>query len=346
MKNFKIGAREIGEGFPVYIVAEMSANHNRRIETALKLIDAAKAAGADAVKIQTFTADTITLDSDADCFRVKGTLWDGTTLHELYSKASMPWEWYPRLAEAAKSQGIGFFSTPFDESAVDFLEKMDAPAYKIASSELIDLPLIRRAASKGKPLLLSTGMATREEIGEAVDASAGCAGIALLKCTAAYPAEPREMNLLTIPDMAREFGAVTGLSDHSMTDEAAVAAVALGCKVIEKHLTLSRADNAVDTGFSLEPAGFRKMVDAVRATEAALGRVFYGSEGREAVSRMYRPSLFCIKDIAEGEPFTRDNVASIRPGNGLAPKFIDKVLGRRAKAGLKKGTPLGWEHIA
>jgi N-acetylneuraminate synthase len=329
-------------------VAELSANHNQDFEQAVKIIRAAKDAGADAVKLQTYTADTITMQSGKEYFRVGGgTLWDGRNLYELYGEAYTPWEWQPRLKQVANDLGLELFSTPFDSTAVDFLEKMSVPAYKLASFELVDMPLIQRMASTGRPLIMSTGMATIEEIDEAVRTArqAGCAQMALLKCTSAYPARPEEMNLRTIPELARRFDVPVGLSDHSMDAAVPVAAVALGACIIEKHLTLSRSEPGPDSAFSLEPQEFRTMVDAVRVAEKALGTVYFGVGDKEAGSREFRRSLFVVKDVRCGEEFTSENVRSIRPGQGLHTRHLAQVLGRRASHNIERGTPLSWDLV-
>jgi pseudaminic acid synthase len=344
----RIGQRDIGPGYPAYLVAELSANHNQDFEQAVKIIRAAKDAGADAVKLQTYTADTITMQSGKEYFRVGGgTLWDGRNLYELYGEAYTPWEWQPRLKQVANDLGLELFSTPFDSTAVDFLEKMSVPAYKLASFELVDLPLIQKMASTGKPLIMSTGMATVEEIDEAVRTArqAGCAQMALLKCTSAYPARPEEMNLRTIPELARRFDVPVGLSDHSMDAAVPVAAVALGACIIEKHLTLSRAEPGPDSAFSLEPQEFKAMVDAVRIAEKALGTVHFGVGEKEAGSREFRRSLFVVKNVKCGEEFTSENVRSIRPGQGLHTRHLAEVLGRRASHDIERGTPLSWDLV-
>ena len=343
-----IGDRRIGIGHPVYVVAELSANHHQRYEQAMRLVAAAADAGADAVKLQTYTADTLTLDSDRPEFRIgAGTIWEGRTLHDLYSEAFTPWEWQPRLKAEAERRGLALFSTPFDPTAVDFLEGMQVPAYKIASFELVDLPLIRRAAATGKPLILSTGMATREEIAEAVATvrATGNDQIALLKCTSAYPSPPEAMNLRTIPDLAATFGVPAGLSDHTLGIAVPVAAVALGAAIVEKHFTLSRDLGGPDASFSLEPAEFKAMVEAIRTANKALGEAVYGPQPDETPNLAFRRSLFVVADIAAGEPLTADNVRSIRPGHGLAPKHLDTVLGRRAARAIPRGTPLAWELL-
>ena len=344
----EINKRKIGSNFPVYVVAELSANHRQKYDEAVKLIKAAKDAGADAVKLQTYTPDTITIRSDAPEFRVSGgTPWDGKTLYELYNEAYTPWEWQPKLKKLADDLGIDLFSTPFDKTAVDFLEEMGVPAYKVASFELVDIPLIEYIASKGKPIIMSTGMATQAEIDESMQAarSAGASQIALLKCTSAYPAPPEDMNLRTIPDLVKKFGMPVGLSDHTLGIAVPVAAVALGACIIEKHFTLSRNVPSPDSAFSLEPEEFRAMVEAIRAAEKALGEVNYEVSEQEAKSRVFRRSLFVVKDMKAGEIFTAENVRSIRPGHGLPPKYLKEVLGKRAKEGIKRGTPLGWELI-
>jgi len=343
-----IGKRTIGAGYPAYVVAEVSANHHQKFDEAVKIIRAAKDAGADAIKLQTYTADTITIACDRKEFRLaSGTIWDGTTLYELYGQAYTPWEWQPRLKEVANDLGMDLFSTPFDATAVDFLEKMGVPAHKLASFELVDIPLIQKMAGTGKPLIMSTGMATVEEIGEAVQTAraAGATQIALLKCTSAYPALPEEMNLRTIPELSRRFDVPVGLSDHTMDSAVAVAAVALGACIIEKHLTLSRSEPGPDSAFSLEPQEFKAMVDAVRITEKALGTVHFGIEAKEASSRVFRRSLFVVQDMKQGESFTAENVRSIRPGYGLHTRHLREVLGRCAAEDIQRGTPLSWELV-
>ncbi len=346
--TIRIGRRTIGPGHPAYVVAEISANHRQDYAEAVRLVHAAKDAGADAVKLQTLTPDTITLMSDRSYFRVGGgTLWDGRTLYDLYQEAHMPWEWQPKLQTEAHALGLDLFSSPFDPTAVDFLEEMHVPAYKVASFEIVDLPLIERMARTGKPLILSTGMATLPEIRDAVQAarSAGAKQIALLKCNSGYPAPPEEMNLNTIPDMRKRFRVPVGLSDHTLGIAAPIAAVALGACIIEKHFTLSRSVPGPDSAFSLEPAEFGAMVEGVRAAEKALGRAEYRPTPGEAKSRPFRRSLFVVADVREGEPFTEANVRSIRPANGLSPRFLPNVLGRRAAANIARGTPLSWDLV-
>ncbi len=345
--SFAIAGRGIGPGEPAYVIAELSANHHQSLDEALKLVEAAKAAGADAVKLQTYTPDTITIDCDNEYFRVKGTIWEGRNLHQLYGEAYTPWEWHGRLIEAATSMGIHCFSSPFDDTAVEFLESLGVPAYKIASFENVDLPLIRRVARTGKPAIMSTGMATLGEIEEAVEAfrAAGGSALALLKCTSAYPAPPEEVNLRTIPHLVQAFGVVAGLSDHTLGATVPVAAVTLGARIVEKHFTLSRGTPGPDSAFSLEPHEFRAMVEAIRLAERALGEVRYGYTEREAQSRALRRSLFVVRDVAEGESFTPENIRSIRPGYGLHTRHLDEVLGRRARQAIARGTPLSWELI-
>lgn len=342
-----IQGRQIGSGEPAYIIAEMSANHGQDFEQAVAILRAAKEAGADAVKLQTYTADTLTIDSDAPPFQIRGGPWGGRTLHDLYQEAYTPWDWQPRLQHLASELGLALFSTPFDDSAVAFLEAMAVPAYKIASFELIDTALLRRVARTGKPVILSTGMATLTEIDEAVRTlrGAGVRELVLLKCTSGYPADPAEMNLRTLPHLAAAFGVPVGLSDHTLGIAVPVAAVALGATVIEKHLALSRATPGPDSAFSLEPDEFRMMVQAVRTAERALGTVHYGVSEHEGRNRKFRRSLFVVRDVKAGEPFTAENVRSIRPGGGLAPKYLDEVLGRCASQDVHRGTPLAWSHL-
>jgi pseudaminic acid synthase len=332
----------------VYVVAELSANHNQNFDHAVRIVEAAKQSGADAVKLQTYTPDTITIASDREEFRIRGgTIWDGRNLHELYGEAYTPWEWQPKLKKMAEDLGMDLFSSAFDSTAVSFLEEMGVPAHKVASCELVDIPLIQRMARTGKPLIMSTGMATVEEIDEALQTArgAGAIEIALLKCTSAYPAPAEEMNLRTIPEMARRFGVPVGLSDHTMGIAAPVAAVALGACILEKHLTLSRSTPGPDSAFSLEPQEFKAMVDAVRTAEQVLGEVHFGLSAKEAASRAFRRSLFVVKDVKQGEAFTAANVRSIRPGNGLHPRHLPEVLGKRAARDAERGTPLSWELV-
>jgi N-acetylneuraminate synthase len=349
MDQFAIDGRAIGSGNAVYVVAELSGNHNRSFDVAVRMIEAAKEAGADAVKLQTYTPDTITLDSRNEPFRIeKNADGDWITLHEIYRNTFTPWEWQPKLARVAKDHGLDLYASPFDPSAVDFLEQMNVPAYKIASFELIDHPLLRHIAAKGKPIMMSTGMASLGEIEEALHvlSSAGCAQILLLKCTSAYPAPLEEMNLRTIPHLREAFELPVGLSDHSRGIAIPVAAVALGACVVEKHFILSRSDGGPESSFALEPSEFKAMVDAVRSAEQAIGRVHYGVTKKEGANRIFRRSLFVVKDIGVGEVFTDRNVRSIRPGHGLHPKELNHVLGRCATRDISRGTPLSWSLVA
>ncbi len=347
-RTITINGRTIGPSHPTYIVAEMSANHNQDFDRAIRLLEIAKEVGADAVKLQTYTADSLTIDSDREYFRVgKGTLWEGKTLYGLYQEAFTPWEWQPRLMEVARQLKIDLFSTPFDEPAIELLEKMEVPAHKVASFEMVDLGLIRRVARTGKPMIMSTGMCTLAEIEDAVNAAreGGATDIVLLKCTSAYPAPPEDANLSTIPHLAEAFDVATGLSDHTPGHTVPVAAVTLGACVVEKHFTISRADGGPDSAFSLEPDEFKALVAAVRIAERAVGRVHYGVAPAEAASRNFRRSLFVVRDVKAGELFTADNVRSIRPGHGLPPKFMTEVLGRRAAEDIARGTPLTWSLL-
>ena len=347
--HIQIGQHTIGLGGDAYIVAELSANHKQDYDQAVRIIHAAKEAGADAVKLQTYTADTITIRCDRPEFRIGGgTLWDGRTLHDLYAEAYTPWEWQPRLKRVADDLGLDLFSSPFDETAVDFLEQMAVPAYKVASFELVDIPLIQKMAGTGKPLIMSTGMATLEEISEALWAArnAGAKEIALLKCTSAYPASADEMNLRTLPELMRQFEVPVGLSDHTMGIEAPVAAVALGACIIEKHLTLSRSLKGPDSEFSLEPHEFKAMVQAVRTVQCALGEVRFGASPREANSKAFRRSLYVVEDVKRGEEFSPQNVRSIRPACGLHTRHLPEILGKRAACNIVRGTPLSWELVS
>jgi pseudaminic acid synthase len=347
--QIKIGNRSIGSGQPVYVIAEMSANHGQNYERAVSLLHAAKASGADAVKLQTYTANTMTIACDREEFRIGGgTIWDGRNLHDLYREAYTPWEWQPRLKAAANDLGMDLFSTPFDATAVDFLEEMGVPAHKLASFELVDIPLIQKMAQTGKPLIMSTGMATPEEIEEGLQAArkAGATQIALLKCTSAYPASSEGMNLRTIPELSRRFGVPVGLSDHSMGTAVPVAAVALGACIIEKHLTLSRSEPGPDSAFSLEPQEFKEMVEAVRVAEKALGEVHFGVSEKEASSRVFRRSLFVVRDVKCGEKFTAENIRAIRPGHGLHTRHLIEILGQKATRDIDRGTPMSWELVS
>lgn len=344
-QSLKIGARRIGVGRAVYIIAELSANHRQSFDEAARLVAAAAQCGADAVKVQTYTPDTITIDHQSELFRCGDGLWQGRMLYDLYQEAHMPWEWQPKLKVLAEEQGLDFFSTAFDPTAVDFLEKIGVPAHKIASFELVDIPLIEQMASTGKPLILSTGMASLGEIEEAVRVArrAGATQMALLKCTSAYPAQPEDMHVRTIPHMSAAFGLPVGLSDHTLGIAVPVAAVSLGACIVEKHFTLSRANPSPDSGFSLEPDEFRAMVEAIRVAEQALGTVRYGTGAGESAVR--RRSLFAVQGIKAGDPFTQENVRSIRPGHGLHPRYLKAVLGRRAARDIERGTPLDWSMV-
>ncbi|MBD3806061.1 pseudaminic acid synthase [Sulfuricurvum sp.] len=342
----KIGHQHIDD--KVFIIAELSANHNGSLDTALKTIDAMKASGADAVKLQTYTPDTITLDCDSALFTIsQGTLWDKRKFHDLYAEAMTPWEWHPILFEHARNLGMEAFSSPFDPTAVDFLETLDVPAYKIASFEITDIPLIEYTAAKGKPIIISTGVATLPDIEEALAACrrAGNDQITLLKCTSAYPALLEEMNLATIPDMIARFGVTVGLSDHTMSLAAPVVAVALGARVIEKHFILDRGMGGADSAFSLEPQEFKMMVDAVRDTEKLMGKVSYELSLKSLKSREFSRSLFVAEDVKAGETINASNVRSVRPGFGLAPKHLKEIIGKKFKKDALKGTPLSWDHI-
>ena len=344
----EIGKRRIGPGCPVYCIAEVSANHNQEFSQAIRIIEAAKEAGADAVKLQTYTPDTMTIESQQEQFRVGGgTLWDGRTLYELYGEAYTPWDWQPKLKKAANDLDMDLFSSAFDDTAVDFLENMGVPAHKLASFELVDIPLLRKMARTGKPLIISTGMASLQEIEEALAAvrEVGAKQIALLKCTSAYPAPPEEMNLKTIPEMVRRFHIPVGLSDHTMGVAAPVAAAVLGANILEKHLTLSRSTPGPDSAFSLEPDEFKAMVESVRVAEKALGEIHFGLSEKERSSRVFRRSLFVVKDVKQGEFFSSSNVRSIRPGYGLHTRHLDEVLGKRATRDIERGTPLSWDLV-
>lgn len=347
MTSITLQDRHIGPGHPAYVIAELSANHGQRLEHALKIVEAAADAGADAIKLQTYTPDTLTIDATTEYFKISGTLWDGRTLHDLYREAFMPWEWHVPLREAAARRGLHLFSTPFDHSAVAFLEALEMPAYKIASFEMVDLPLLRRVAATGKPVIMSTGMADLSEIDEAVQTlrGAGAAGLVLLRCNSAYPAPPDEMHLRSIPHLSSAFDVPVGLSDHTLESAVAIAAVALGACVIEKHLTLSRADGGPDAPFSLEPHEFAAMVRDVRIAERALGGVAYASSPAEAKSRPFRRSLFIVKDVEAGEILTAEHVRSIRPGHGLHTRHYEDVIGSRARVRIARGTPVSWDLL-
>jgi len=342
-----IAGRKIGPGHSPYIICELSANHCGNLSRALELMDAAAATGADAIKIQTYTADTLTIKHDGPDFRIKGGLWDGYTLHDLYREAYTPYEWHPALMERARQLGVTLFSTPFDGTAVDLLRSLDVPAYKIASFEVIDLPLVARVAREGKPMIVSTGLSSVEEIGEAVDTvrREGLTELILLHCVSTYPAKYENANLRTIGDIAKSFHVVAGLSDHTPGTACAVAAVALGANVIEKHFTLRRADGGPDAAFSLEPDEFHRLVEDCRNAWLSIGEVDYSRSEEELGNRTFRRSLYVVADVAAGEQLTEHNVRSIRPGFGLPPKHISQVLGRRALRSLKRGQALAWTDI-
>ena len=346
--EIKIGKRNIGNDNPVFIIAELSANHLHNFDLAVDTIKAIKESGADAIKLQTYTPDTITIDSDNEYFQIKqDTLWDGKTLYELYKEAYTPWEWQPKLKELAEELGLIVFSSPFDRTAVDFLEEMNVPAYKVASFEITDIPLIEYIASKGKPVIISTGISTLSDIEEAVNACKrmGNHQISLLKCTSAYPAPFKEMNLRTILNLKDTFKAVVGISDHTLGISVPIASVALGAKIIEKHFILDRNMGGPDAAFSLEPEEFRSMVKAVREVESALGDVNYELTEKIKKSREFSRSLFIVEDVKAGDKLTPENVRSVRPGFGLHPRYLDRILGRKAKKDIKKGTPLDWDLV-
>jgi pseudaminic acid synthase len=342
---FVINQRSIGPRQPCYVIAELSANHNGSLDAALEMVRIAKDCGADAVKIQTYTADTLTMDCDEEPFRIKGgTLWDGKTLHQLYQEAYTPWEWHAAIFAEAKAIGIDCFSTPFDETAVDFLEQFNPPCHKIASFELVHDPLLRKVAATSRPVILSTGMATLEEIAHAVSVlrESGCTELALLKCTSSYPAPPEEANLARIAHMAATFDCPAGLSDHTLGIAVSVAAVALGACIIEKHLCLSRSEPGPDSAFSLEPAEFRQMTEAIRVAEKAVGLMTYERTHKETSGLAFRRSLFFARDLPKGHQISAADLRIVRPGHGLAPKWLDAIIGRALPGGARRGTPVQW----
>ncbi|AZS20433.1 MULTISPECIES: pseudaminic acid synthase [unclassified Caulobacter] len=343
----EIAGRKIGSDHSPYVICELSGNHNGSLERCLTMVDAAADTGCDAIKIQTYTADTITLDVDRPEFKIHGGLWDGRTLYELYEEAHTPFEWHAAIFQRARQRGVTIFSSPFDETAVDLLDSLGAPAFKIASFEAVDLPLIRYAAAKGKPLIISTGMANLTEMQTALDTAlaAGAPGVLLLHCVSSYPATFADANVRTVPDMAARFGCPIGLSDHTPGTAASVAAVSLGACAVEKHFTLARADGGPDAAFSLEPAEFKALVDDTKNAWAALGRAHYDVLGSEATSLLFRRSLYVTADVKKGEPLTRANVRSVRPGNGLPPADLDKVLAGKAARDLSRGEPLDWSMV-
>lgn len=346
--SISIEGRRIAIDEPPYIIAELSANHNGSLEKAFELISAAHAAGADAVKLQTYRPDTITLNCDSEDFVIRGGLWDGRTLYELYQEAYTPWEWHKPLFEHARKIGLTIFSSPFDHTAVDLLEDLNAPAYKIASFEAVDLPLIKYVASTGKPIIISTGMADAEEIQEAIDAArdGGCKELAILHCVSGYPAPPEDYNLRTISDMVERFGLVTGLSDHTLDNSTAIASVALGASIIEKHFTLDRRGGGPDDTFSLEPGELTVLCRDARTAWKALGKVDYSRKTSEQQNVKFRRSLYFVRDVAEGQLVQKDDVRSVRPGYGLPPKYLEDVIGRRVRVNVASGTPVSWELIS
>lgn len=349
MKNdfIVIDGKRIGNGYPPYLIAELSANHNGDINRAYQIMEAAKKAGADAIKLQSYTHETITIDCDSEEFQIHGGLWDGQTLYELYKGAHMPWEWHKPLFEKAKELDITIFSSPFDFTAVELLEELDAPAYKIASFELVDLPLIARVAKTGKPMIMSSGMANKQDIQEAVDCARenGCEELIILHCVSGYPAPPDEYNLRTIADISKRYNVLSGLSDHTIDNATAVSAVALGACVIEKHVTMDRDDGGADDSFSLEPKELAQLCKDCKTAWQSLGKVNYEQTAAEKVNTKFRRSLYVVENITAGEKFSSVNVRSIRPGFGLAPKYFDEILSLKAKHNISRGTPLDWGLI-
>lgn len=345
--TISIAGRPIGPDYAPYIIAELSANHNGKLETALKIIEEAKKAGADAVKLQTYTADTITLDCDSEEFQIHGGLWDGKNLYQLYKEAQMPWEWHSVLFEHARKLGITIFSSPFDNTAVDLLESLNAPAYKIASFEAVDLPLIKYVASTGKPMIISTGMADADEIQEAIQAArdGGCKELAILHCVSGYPAPAADYNLRTIPDMMKRFGLVTGLSDHTLDNTTAIASVVMGASVIEKHFTLDRSGGGPDDSFSLEPAELTALCRDSKTAWASLGQVDYGRKSSEQGNVKFRRSLYFVKALNKGDIITESSIRSVRPGYGLPPKMSSEIIGKKASTNIKINTPIALEHF-
>lgn len=347
MQEIKIAGRSIGAAYSPYVIAELSANHNGKLETALRIIEEAKKAGADAVKLQTYKPDTITLNCDSEDFKIKGGLWDGRTLYDLYQEAHMPWEWHKPLFDRARELGITIFSSPFDNTAIDLLEDLNAPAYKIASFEAVDLPLIKYAASTGKPMIISTGMADAEEIAEAIEAAreGGCKELAVLHCVSGYPAPAEDYNLRTIPDMIERFGLVTGLSDHTLDNTTAIASVALGASIIEKHFTLDRCGGGPDDSFSLEPTELTALCQGAKTAWSSLGRVDYGRKSSEQGNVKFRRSLYFVKDMKAGDVIAEDCVRSVRPGFGLAPRYYDQLIGRKIRSDVLFATPVRWNLV-
>ena len=347
MKNFCIDNVFIGDGFPCFIIAELSANHNGSIETAIETIRAAKRAGADCIKLQTYTADTITIDSNKEDFLIKGTIWEGQNLHKLYQEAYTPWEWHEELFRVAKEEGLIYFSSPFDKTAVDLLEDLNVPAYKIASLEITDIPLIEYVASKGKPIIISTGIATQEDIELALEAcrNAGNDNISLLKCTTSYPAPIEEANMCMVKDLSDRYNVISGLSDHTMGATVPIVATVLGAKIIEKHFILDRSIGGPDASFSMNETEFKEMVKAIREAESAIGVVDYSLTEKQAQGKDFSRSLYVVEDIKAGDVITEKNVRSIRPGFGMHPKFFKEVLGKKVNVDLEKGDALKWLYI-
>jgi N-acetylneuraminate synthase len=345
--SISIAGRRIAVDAPPYVVAELSANHNGKLDTAIKIVEAAKAAGADAVKLQTYTSDTITLDCDTEDFRIHGGLWDGRTLYDLYEQAHMPWEWHAPLFEYSRKLGITIFSSPFDSTAVDLLEDLNVPAYKIASFEAVDLPLIKYVASTGKPMIISTGMANAEEILEAIEAAreGGCKQLAILHCVSGYPAPAADYNLRTIPDMIRRFGLATGLSDHTLGNTTAIASIAMGASIIEKHFTLDRNGGGPDDSFSLEPAEMAMLCHGVRTAWEALGEIAYGCKSSEQSNVKFRRSLYFVKDMEAGDQINKESIRSVRPGFGLPPKHLNGLIGKHVRRSVAKNTPVTLDDI-
>lgn len=345
--NISIAGRKIGQDYSPYVIAELSANHNGKLETALKIIEEAKKAGADAVKLQTYTADTITLNCDSEEFQIHGGLWDGKTLYQLYKEAQMPWKWHIPLFEYARKLGITIFSSPFDNTAVDLLENLNAPAYKIASFEAVDLPLIKYVASTGKPMIISTGMADINEMQEAINAAreGGCKELAILHCVSGYPAPAADYNLRTIPDMIEKFGLVTGLSDHTLDNTTAIASVVLGASIIEKHFTLDRNGGGADDSFSLEPKEMAALCRDSKTAWAALGQVDYGRKSSESGNVKFRRSLYFVKSLRKGDAITIGDIRSVRPGNGIQPKYFDQIIGKCVTKDVDVNTPVSFEFI-
>ncbi|ENU4318410.1 pseudaminic acid synthase [Acinetobacter baumannii] len=346
-KKITINNRDIGTDFPPYVIAELSANHNGRLETALKIIEEAKRCGADAIKLQTYSADTITLNSQNEEFMIRGGLWDGQSLYELYQKAQMPWEWHKPLFDHARALDITIFSSPFDRTAVDLLEDLNAPAYKIASFEAVDLPLIKYVASTGKPMIISTGMADKEEIGEAIQAAydGGCKELVVLHCVSGYPAPAEDYNLLTMVDMAKSFNVPVGLSDHTLDNTTAITSVALGACLIEKHFTLDRNGGGPDDSFSLEPKELQQLCQGAKTAWQALGRVDYGRKSSEQGNAQFRRSLYFVKDLKAGDVIDESSIRSVRPGFGLPPKFYDEILGKKVTQNISLNTPVTMDVI-